>query len=237
MIPERFWNRDILASHSNVFTVLHVPDNIEHKFHLLVDKNKAFFCQVSYFLLCPRTHILVHPSDSGVGGVDCLAACDSCNGLCDFTDAEDSCRNAPERLLFRERVDLRLRPGDIKVREYQDVVQGDAVQAVCGMKNYPQKFCILGDLAADRRLHCLDARQTVGDGTDSADPRGNLRDLFHRLAYGELLNTPDRGDREPVSSLDYTLIVHLQGKLGVPFMSRGWRDLYNFRQWYCLVFD
>jgi hypothetical protein len=47
--------------------------------------------------------------------------------------------------------------------------------------------------------------------------------------YGELLNTPDRGDGEPVSSLDDPLIIHLQGELGVAFMSRGWRDLYNFR--------
>ena len=107
-----------------------------------------------------------------------------------------------------------------------------AVEAVCGMENDPQELCILGDLAADRSLHGLDARQGVGDGTDTADPRGNLRDLFHRLTYGELLNTPYRGDGEPVSSLDDTLIIYLQGELGVAFMSRGWRDFYNFRQWY-----
>lgn len=109
-------------------------------------------------------------------------------------------------------------------------MQGDAVGAVSSMENDPQELCVRGDLAVDRGLHGLDARQAMGDGTDTADPRGNLRDLVHRLTYGEFLNTPDRGDGKPVSSFDYTLIIHLQGELGVAFMSRGWRDLYNFRQ-------
>ncbi|WP_269851757.1 hypothetical protein [Methanosarcina horonobensis] len=77
----------------------------------------------------------------------------------------------------------------------------------------------------------------MGDRTDTADPRGNLRNLVHRLTYSELLNTPDRGDGEPVSSLDDTLVIHLQSELGMAFMSRGWRDLYDFCQWYCLIFD
>ena len=104
--------------------------------------------------------------------------------------------------------------------------------AVRGVENYPQEFSIRGDLAANRGLHSLDACQGVGYGTDTADPRSDLRDLFHRLTYGEFLNTPDRGDGEPVSSLDNTLIIHLHGKLRMAFMSRGWRDFYNFRQLY-----
>jgi hypothetical protein len=212
--------------------VLHVPDDIEHEFHLLVGKDKAFLRQVGHLQLCQRTYVAVHPADSRVGGVDRLAACDGSDGLCDLADADDPRSNAPERLLLAERGDLRLRPRDVKVREDQDVVQGVAVEAVRGMENDPQELCIRGDLAADRGLHSLRARQGVGDRTDTADPRGNLRDLFHRLPYGELLNTPDRGDGEPVSSLDDTLIIYLHGELGVAFMSRGWRDLYNFRQWY-----
>ena len=96
------------------------------------------------------------------------------------------------------------------------------------MENDPQELCVRGDLTADRGLHCLDACQGVGDGTDTTDPRGNLWDLVHRLTYGKFLNTPDRGDREPISLLDDTLIIHLQGKLGMAFMSRGWRNLNNF---------
>ena len=116
-------------------------------------------------------------------------------------------------------------------------MQGVAVGAVRGVENDPQELCVRWDLAAYRGFHCLDARQAVNDGTDTTNPRGNLRDLVHCLTYGELLNTPNRGDGEPVSSLDYTLIIHLQGELGVAFMSRGWRDFYNFRQPYRLFFD
>src|ERR1035437_4270410 len=97
------------------------------------------------------------------------------------------------------------------------------------MENDSQELCVRGYLTADRGFHGLDARQAMGDRTDTADPRSNLRDLVHRLTYGELLNTPDRGDGKPIPPLDYTLIIHLQGELGVAFMSRGWRDLYNFR--------
>jgi hypothetical protein len=160
--------------------------------------------------------------------VNRLAASDGSNGLPDLTDAEDPRRNTPKRLLLGERVDLRFRPRDIKVREDQDVMQSVAMGAVSSMENDPQELCIHWDLAANRGLHGLDARQAVGDGTDTADPRSDLRNLVHRLTYGEFLNTPNRGDGEPVSSLDDTLIIYLQSELGVAFMSRGWRDLYNF---------
>jgi len=229
VVAERLGNRDLLARNVGELPVLHVPDDLEHELHLLVGKDEAFLRQVGHLLLCPVAHVSVHPADPRVGGVDRLAACDGSNGLPDLADADDPRRNAPERLLLGERVDLRFRPWDVKVREDQDVVQGDAVEAVCGMENDPQELCVHWDLAADRGLHGLDARQAVGDGTYTAYPRGNLRDLVHRLTYGELLNTPDRGDGEPVSSLDDTLIIHLQGELGVAFMSSGWGDLYNFR--------
>ena len=232
MVPKRLGDRDLLARDVCEPPVLHVPDDIEHELHLLVGKDETFLSQVGHLLLCQGAHVVVHPADPRVGGMDSLAACDGSNCLSDLADAEDPLHNAPEWLLLSERGDLRLRSRDVKVREDQDVVQGDAVEAVCGMENDPQELCVLGDLAADRSLHGLGARQGVGDGTDTADPRGNLRDLVHRLTYGELLNTPDRGDGEPVSSLDDTLIIYLHGELGVAFMSRGWRDFYNFRQWY-----
>ncbi len=230
MVPERLGNLDLLACDVGELPVLHVFDDLEHEFHLLVGKDEAFLRQVGHLLLCPWAHVAVHPTNPWVGGVNRLAACNGSNGLSDLADAEDPLRNAPERLLLGERVDLRLRPRDVKVREDQDVVQGMAVGAVSGMENDPQELCVRGDLAANRGLHSLNARKAVGNGTNTADPRGNLRDLVHRLTYGELLNTSYRGDREPVSSLDDTLIIHLQGELGVAFMSRGWRDLYNFRQ-------
>ena len=127
--------------------------------------------------------------------------------------ADNPCRNASDRFLLGENVEFLFRPRDVKIRKDQDVVQGDAMKAVRGVENYPQEFSIRGDLAANRSLHSLDACQGVGYGTDTADPRSDLRDLFHRLTYGEFLNTPDRGDGEPVSSLDNTLIIHLHGKL------------------------
>lgn len=229
MVPERLRNRDLLARDVYELPVLHVPDDREHELHLLVGKDEAFLRQVGHLLLCQGAHVAVHPADPWVGGMDRLAACDGSNGLSDLADADDPLRNAPDRLLLGERVDLRLRPRDVKVWEDQDVVQGDAVEAVRGMENDPQELCVRGDLAAYRGLHGPDARQAVGDGTDTTDPRGNLRDLVHSFTYGELLNTPDGGDGEPVSSFDDPLIIHLQGELGVAFMSRGWRDLYNFR--------
>ncbi len=230
MVPEHLGNRDLLARDIGEFPVLHVLDDREHELHLLVGKDEAFLRKVGHFLLCQVAYVAVHPADPRVRRVDSLSACDGSNGLSDLADADDPRCNAPDRLLLAERVDLRLRPRYVKVREDKDVVQGDAVEAVRSMENDPQELCIRWDLAADRGLHGLDARQTVGDGTYTADPRSDLRDLVHRLTYGELLNTPNRCDGEPVSSLDDALIIHLQGELGVAFVSRGWRDLYNFRQ-------
>ena len=193
MVPECLGNRDLLACDFGELTVLHVPDDLEHEFHLLVGKDEALFRQVSHLLLCQGAHVAVHPANPRVGGVDRLAACDGSNGLSDLADADDPRCNAPDRLFLGKRIDLRLRPRNVKVREDQDVVQGDAVEAVRGIENDPQELCVRGDLAANRGLHSLDARQGMGDGTNTADSRGNLWDLFHCLTYGELLNTPDRG--------------------------------------------
>ena len=88
-----------------------------------------------------------------------------------------------------------------------------AVHPVGTLQDVTQQFCILGNLTPDRCFHRFNTRQGMCNRTDTTNTRCDLRDLIHRLADGELLDTPHWGDAQPVATLDDAFIVDLQNEL------------------------
>ena len=114
-------------------------------------------------------------------------------------------------------------------------MQCNAVQPVRELKDVTEHECVLGDLALDGCFHCFSGREVVGNRTDTTDTGCDLWHLLGGLTDGEFFNSPHRGNGTPVTRLDDALVVNLQDKLGVSFMSCGWGNLYNFRQYYRLI--
>jgi len=200
-----------------------------------VGEDESFLREIIHLGLGLLGAVAVHTTDTGVSRVDAVAAGDLANGLSNLTEALDALCNGAHRLFCRERVDLGLSARDIVIGQEQDVVQCNAVTPVCELKNVTEHQCILGDLALDGCFHRFGGRKVVGNRTDTADARCNLWYLFGGLANGKLLDAPHWSDGTPVACLNDALIVNLQDKLGVSLVSRGWGNLYDFRQYYRLM--
>ena len=198
-------------------------------------EDESFLREVVHLGLGLLGAVPVHAADTGVPRVDAVATGNLADGLADLTEALDALCNGAHRLFCRKRVDLGLGARDIVVRQEQNVVQCNTVTPVCELQDVTEHLCVLRDLALDGCFHRFGSRKVVGNRTDTTDTGCDLRHLFGGLANGKLLDAPHRGNGTPVTRLDDTLIVNLQDKFGVSFMSCGWGNLYNFRQYYRLM--
>ncbi len=117
VVAEVVGDRHFDAADFGPVTLLVVPEDRDHELHLLLGENPGLFREIIDLGLCTWGDVGVHTTDAGVARVDGFPTDDLADGLADLTDPLDPESNAPDRFFLGERVDLRIGPGDVHVRE------------------------------------------------------------------------------------------------------------------------